>query len=107
MTFCIFTVVATKINDSLFTNATASADTSFQHLPTTGLDQIQIGQSEQVVSESEAGELSRRIDELRALALDINEEVRLQDEKLGELIPSVDKANERLSNLTKKSDKLT
>ena len=72
-----------------------------------GLDQIQIHQSAQVVSKSEADEISRRLVELKSLALATKDEQCTQSEKLDELIPIVDTANVRLMKLDKKAKHLT
>jgi len=78
-----------------------------QHPFTVGLDQIQIHQSAQVVSKSEADEISRRLVELKSLALATKDEQCTQSEKLDELIPTVDTANVRLMKLDKKAKHLT
>lgn len=73
---------------------------------TTGLSQLQISQSERVVSESEADELNRRLAGLKALAVATQEEQCAQDEKMGHLIPSVERANQRLKEANCRANKL-
>lgn len=73
---------------------------------TAGLTQLQISQSEQVVSESEADELSRRLADLKALAVATQEEQYAQDEKIDHLIPSVERANQRLKEANCRANRL-
>ncbi|WAQ93597.1 SNP47-like protein [Mya arenaria] len=69
--------------------------------------QLQINQSKQVVTDSEADEISRALSGLKSLALSVQEEGACQNEKLDSLNASVESANQRLEKSTKKIKKLT
>ena len=70
------------------------------------MDQIQIDQS-QVVSESEADEISRTLGGLKSLALAVQEETSIQNENLDTLTETVDRANQRLKDADKKIKRMT
>lgn len=67
-----------------------------------GVDQIQIHQSQQVVSESEADDISKAVSGLKSLALAFQEEGSEQNEKLDSLTTAVDSANQRLKDTEKR-----
>lgn len=75
------------------------------HIPT-GVDQIQIAQSKQIVSEKEADDISRSLAGLKSLALSVQGEELTQNEKLVSLTASVDRANQRLADKNKKINKM-
>lgn len=74
---------------------------------TVGVDQIQINQSEEVVSESEALEMSRHLERLKSLAIGVQVEGNDQLEKIDTLTTAVDEANMRLQDNQRRIKKLT
>ncbi|KAL4222047.1 Synaptosomal-associated protein 47 [Mactra antiquata] len=72
-----------------------------------GVDQLQINQSEEIVSQSEANELSRRLEDLKSLAIGVQLEGCDQMETIDSLTTAVDNANIRLEDNQRRIVKLT
>lgn len=72
-----------------------------------GVNQIQIHQSQQIVSESEADDISRALSGLKSLALAVQEEESEQIEKIDSLTTTVDRANQRLKDTEKRIKRMT
>lgn len=64
--------------------------------------QLQVSQEAQVISEHEVDEICRGLTSLKSLALSVQEEESVQNEKLDSLRTSVDRANERLTAVNKR-----
>lgn len=64
--------------------------------------QLQVTQEAQVISDQEVDEICRGLTSLKSLALSVQEEESVQNEKLDSLRTTVDRANERLTAVNKR-----
>lgn len=69
--------------------------------------QLQVYQQPQKVSDIEVDEICQGLTSLKSLALAVQEEEGIQNEKLDSLTTSVDRANERLTAINKRVKKMT
>lgn len=68
--------------------------------------QVPVHKSDQIVNKNEFEEISRALRELKSLALAVQDEEVVQNEKLDTLVASVDRANQRLTSTNKKVNKM-
>ena len=68
--------------------------------------QLQVNQQAQVVSDREVEEICQGLTSLKSLALAVQEEECVQNEKLDSLKTTVDRANDRLTAVNRRVQKM-
>ena len=85
----------------------ANPDPKFPSLDTDDMPHLQVLQQTQTVSDQEVDQICEGLTSLKSLALAVQEEEGVQNEKLDSLTTSVDRANERLTAVNKRVKQMT
>lgn len=94
-------------NKGSFSERNANQDTRFPSFDVSSTPQLQVQGQGQTVSEQEVEQICQGLTSLKSLALAVEEEEGVQNEKLDTLTTSVDRANDRLTAVNKRVKHMT